>query len=408
MLNHRLAQAGRRIRTLLVYRWVSRALCAAAAACLFWLLASKAHWIDELTPGVIGIVFAVAALAGLVIALAQPLTTRDVARLTDKRTSMRERFASAVEFVRSGADDPILRRQIQDAGEHAGSLNLRNVYPLRLSREAGAFVIIAAILFGSFFLPSLPMFWSDEKRQEMEQVRKQGIAIEKVARDSEKSAARDRLDETKKAAADAKKLAQAMKAGKLTKKQTMVQMQKLTAKISQQHKKLAAASAPKSLQKASEEFKKALAQQNKLAQDVARAKQDQARRADGQKADPNKPADQKAQEQLAQQQKPQTEAMKKAQEMLQKFAQALADQNAQMQNEALQELAQQMEQGGMTPQEMQQLQQQLQQLSQALSKTELDEVAKQMAELAKLMEGMKLDAETLKKLAQMMRAAGGT
>jgi mevalonate kinase len=62
----------------------------------------------------------------------------------------------------------------------------------------------------------------------------------------------------------------------------------------------------------------------------------------------------------------------------------------------------------MTQKEMQQLKDQMKQLSQALSKTDLDKVAKQMAELAKLMEQMKLDPETLKKLAQMMRQAGGT
>ena len=52
------------------------------------------------------------------------LTALDVARLTDKRTEMKERLASAVEFAGVGAADPILQRQIQDAGEHAGNLHL--------------------------------------------------------------------------------------------------------------------------------------------------------------------------------------------------------------------------------------------------------------------------------------------
>jgi polyhydroxyalkanoate synthesis regulator phasin len=100
--------------------------------------------------------------------------------------------------------------------------------------------------------------------------------------------------------------------------------------------------------------------------------------------------------------------MQKAQEALKQFADALAKQDAQAQNQALQKLAEQMQKGQMTPEEMKALSQQLQQMAQALKNTPLDQVAKQLQQAAQQMRTIKLDPETLKKLAQMVQKAGGT
>src|SRR5689334_6118195 len=124
MLNHKLGQAARRVRLLLVFRWAARVLCWTALACLAWLLASKANWLAEPSPEILGITLGIAALLGIAIGFVQRLSPLDVARLTDKRTSMKERLASAVEFQKLAADDPILARQIQDAGSHAEALDL--------------------------------------------------------------------------------------------------------------------------------------------------------------------------------------------------------------------------------------------------------------------------------------------
>ena len=47
-------------------------------------------------------------------------------------------------------------------------------------------------------------------------------------------------------------------------------------------------------------------------------------------------------------------------------------------------------------------------MANALKGTELDKAAQQMQQMAEMMKQLKLDPETLKKLAQMARQAGGT
>src|SRR5437870_3295602 len=148
VLDRKLGEATRRIRTLLVLKWTGRTLCWTALACLLWLLASKLNWVDEPEPRVIGGILGFAAVAGILIGCVSRLAIRDVARLTDKRTSMKERLASAVEFQGLSNHDPLVRRQILDANEHAGMLDLRKVYPFKFSRELIAFIVVAAILFG--------------------------------------------------------------------------------------------------------------------------------------------------------------------------------------------------------------------------------------------------------------------
>ena len=78
------------------------------------------------------------------------------------------------------------------------------------------------------------------------------------------------------------------------------------------------------------------------------------------------------------------------------------------QNQALQELAQQLQSGQMSAKEMQQLQKQMEKIAHALKGTKLDKAAQQLAELAKQMKSLNLDPETLKKLAQLAKQAGGT
>src|SRR5437588_1735018 len=122
VLNSKLNQASRRIRALLVYRWVGRFLCGSAGACLVWLLVSKLRWVAEPSPEAIWGILGAAALVGTAAGFLARLTTLDVARLTDKRTQMKERLASAVEFGKLDSADPLVKRQIEDAGSHAGEL----------------------------------------------------------------------------------------------------------------------------------------------------------------------------------------------------------------------------------------------------------------------------------------------
>lgn len=414
ILNDKLSQAARRIRMLLVYQWAFRALCWTALACVLWLLASKLNWVSEPEPKTIAGILLMAALVGAIVGFTRRISTMDVARMTDRRTDMKDRLASAVEFQALTTDDPLLRRQVEDAGVHAKDVNVRRVYPVRMSKETVGFVVLALFLFGAFFLPTMPMFWSKEKKQEIEEVKKQGIQIEKIATDKQKAASDKKLEETKKAAKEAQKLAEAMKKGNMTKKTAMIQMAKLTKQMEEQQRRMAQANTPekKSMQQAAAEAKKSLEQQQKAIEAAAQANKEKAK--DGKnkteaekaadKANANKPGEKKNDK--AGQSKEQSEAMKQIQQALQKFAQALSDQNNDKQNQAMQEIADQMEKGQMSQNEMQQLQQQMAQMAQALKGSQLDKAGQQMQQMAQ-MHQIKLDPETLKKLAKMMREAGG-
>src|SRR5258708_4305735 len=120
VLHRKLHQASRRIRLLLVYKWTSRTLCASALGCLVWLLAAKLNWVSDPSAEWLALIVCGAGMAGAIYGLLPSITPTDAARLTDQRTGMKERLGSAVEFEKSAGDDPILRRQIEDAGSHAG------------------------------------------------------------------------------------------------------------------------------------------------------------------------------------------------------------------------------------------------------------------------------------------------
>src|SRR5437660_7592147 len=139
-LHRKLNEAGRRIRALLVFQWMARTLCWTALACLAWLLASRFTRLPQPSDAALVGALLAAAVVGAAIGLARRITRMDVARLTDRRAEMKERFSSAVEFQAATSDDPLVQRQIVDAGAHAEALDLSGTYPLRISREAIGFI----------------------------------------------------------------------------------------------------------------------------------------------------------------------------------------------------------------------------------------------------------------------------
>lgn len=419
-LHQKLSEANRRIRLLLVSQWAARILCWTALACMLWLLASKIRWAAEPSPTALGAILLVSALVGVVIGLTRPVSQMAVARLTDEKTGLKERLSGAVEFEKMAGENAFARVQMADANAHAKDLDLRRVYPFRITREMVASAALALITFLILLIPTIPLFWSKEKKQEMAEVKAAGIVMEKLIRDVEKKHQNEKVDEAKKAAKEAQKLAEAMKKTSVNKKAALVQMAKLTKQMQEQMKQAAGANEPNRLamQKAAEDIKKSLEDRQKQIEQSAKMKAEEAKKAgkgeNGEKNNEkngdkqNAKSGEKPGEKAGKngENKP-TEAMKQAQQALQKFAQALADQNADMQNQALQELADQMQKGEMTPQEMQGMQQQLQQMAEALKNTDLKNASEQMKQMAEMMKAMKLDPETLKKLAEMMRKAGG-
>lgn len=404
-LHHKLDEASRRIRTLLVLQWTGRTLLVGSAVALLWLIAAKLAWVAAPPPLTVSVFLGVAVLAGIGAGLAHRLTPMDVARLTDGRTDFKERLASALEFEHGTSDDPLIHRQIDDANSRAADLDLRRAYPLRVTREIAAAILLTAVVFLAYLLPTVPLFWPKSIRQEIAEVKMRAAEMQKVVKISEKTADQQKLEDSKKAAREADKMLEAMRKSSMTKKAAMIQLSKMTKQIEERQKRMASANTPgqKSLQKASEEIKKSLEQKQQAIELAEKAKKDGTKSGDKQAQKPGEKQQAKSGES-----RQQSQAMQQAQRDLQKFAQALADQNSAQQNEALRQLADQMENGRMSHQEMHTLQQQMQQIAQALKGTDLDKVAQQMKQMAEMMKQLKLDPATLKKLAAMMRQAGGT
>jgi hypothetical protein len=381
-------------------------------ACVIWLLLSRLAWVAEPTVNAIVGLLTTAGLIGLIVGVTRKISPMDIARLTDTRSDLKERLSTAVELHQRGKDSPIARAQIADAGEHIQGLNFRRVFPFRVTHEMIGFLILTVMLFGVFFLPTMPLFWSKERKQEMEEVKKQGVALEKLAREQEKKASDQNLSESRKAAQEMKKLAEAMRKGEVDKKQAMVQMQKLTRKMEEQQKRLASANAPekKTLEQAAQEAKQALDQRQKQIEEAMKAKsaQEKASQKKPPSQNSNQPQqNQKAQNSQGEKQKP-SESMQKSQQAMNEFTQAMEKQDARSQNEALQKLAEQLQKGQMSRQEMKQLQQQIQDMADALKGTSQDQVSRQLQEIASQMQQQKLDPQSMKKLAEAMKKAGQT
>ena len=229
VLTRKLSAAAWRIRLVMLVKLCSHALCYSSLACLVWVGLAKLRLIPEPSHWALGGVILFALSAGAIYVATRKLTQLDVAKLTDRRTDLKERLSSAVEFRSQGFDSTSTfhAQQISDALSHAGSVDLKAAYPITIPKQFWAGVVASLALFGMFFLPSLPIFWSKEKKQEAEEVKKQGVQIIKVAKDATKAAGTQDLKETKKAAEEAKKLGEAMQKAKMTKKESLVALEKL-------------------------------------------------------------------------------------------------------------------------------------------------------------------------------------
>ncbi|MCW3052748.1 MAG: hypothetical protein JWN14_1918 [Chthonomonadales bacterium] len=345
-LNATLSAATRRIRFLLALRYMSRALCWTSLACLVVVVMSKLHLVFETPkPAVLGGVIGFAVLAGFAAAFVRRLTPLAVAKATDRRTDLKDRLSSALEFQQSGIDPtaPFYGEQLADAARAVQGVDLRAAYPSRMPKELIAGVALSLTLFGMFFLPNLPIFWTKEKQHDVSEVKKKGMEIIKIAEDKEKTADQQKLTETKKAAAEAKKLGEAMEKGKLTKKESMVALQHLLKKMEETQKRNESKQSEK-MKAAGADLKRSL---EKMQKEMAQKQQEKAAQAKAQQK-PADPRDIKKPDQNAKAEMPkQSPAMQKAQDAMKQMADALANQDNKQMQSAMEKMADQMKSGQM-------------------------------------------------------------
>ena len=388
-LDQMLGQAIMRIRMLRLLRFCP--IGAASAAWIGVVLAGLSKLNLFPTPSALSMAFLLLAglIAGAVAALAPRLDPLDVARITERRADLKERLSSALEMP---SNSPFQQIQRSDADRYAGQIALKRLYPARASRSIPLALFGSITLFSIYFLPGLPLFWSAAKKNEMAQVRKEGIRITHLAKTAEHDAMKGQLEQTKKAAAAMRKLGILMREGKLDKEHAMLAMRKLTVKMENQIKKDAQQPSRQAMQQAAKQFKKSLdkLQQAELNPRNSRNKQP-----------PNSGAPKK----LSQN----NQAMQQAVHALQKMQQAMAMQSPGGMQQAMQQMAQSMQKGGMSPQQMQQLSQAMQKLSQAMQNAGMSKSAQQMAQLAQAMQNASMSGMSqseMNQLAQMMNQIG--
>src|SRR5579872_1683826 len=410
-LNRTLAAVAARIRALVFLRVGSYAFTAAALIALIGVGLSKASLWPEPSPWFAGGLAIGAIAVAAVYALTRPLSKLDVARLTDRRTDLKERLSSAVEFQALGVDPtaPFYGEQMTDAALHAAALDLARAYPARIPRVLWLGVVAAAAVFCLYFLPTLPAFWPKHRAAEVAEVKRAGVAIVKLAEQHEKAADQQDLKETKRAAVEARKLGEAMQKSKMDKKQSLVALQKLTKKMEQTQQKMAEQRL-RQMEKAKQagaDLKKSLQQMQKEVE--AKRKEEEARNAQQAKNNPQKPGEKNsAQTQNQKPPQPQSQASKQAQQAMQQMAEALASMDKQQMQQAMQKISDAMKSGQMSKEEMKDLQKAIQQLSKSLEQSGMKDEAQQMADLSQEMQnGLdNLDPNTLQKMAQMAKNLG--
>ena len=410
-LQRTLRSAAARIRMLVLLRVGSLALCAGAVVSLCAVGLSKARLWEEPSPWLAGGIIAAAVSCAAIFALSRKITELDVARLTDRRSDLKERLSSAVEFRGLGLDTKasFYGEQMADAARHAAGLDLAVAYPMRIPRTLWLGAAVTAAVFAMYFLPTLPVFWTKQKQAEAAAVKMQGMAIVKVATDAEKSANQQDLKETRRAAEEARKLGEAMQKARVGKKESLVALQKLTKKMEETQQKLADQQS-RQMEKAKvagADFKKSMDQMQREVQEKRR--QEDARKAEQAKNSPLKPGEKSTSP--SQQNKPspqESQASKQAQQAMQQMAEALANMDKQQMQQAMQKVAEAVKIGKMSKEEMQQLQKALKQLSKSLEQSGQKEQAQQMAEMSQQMQdGMNnMDPNTLQNLAQMAQKLG--
>jgi len=403
VLDNLLQLAARRIRIMRMVRFGGRALGWTAIPCALAVGISKLRWIETPSPILLASIMGAALLIAILYAATRRLSPLEVARLTERKTDLKERLSSAVEFHGLGtAGQPFYAEQLHDADEHAKQISLRTVFPIRMPWELPVGVLCALTVFLTYYLPTLPHFWSPEKKAEVAELKKRGIEIERVAKDATKAADQQKLDETKKAAAEARKLGEQMHRGKLTKKESLVALNQLTKKMQETQEKLAQQAPKKSLNEAHKEFEKSLEKLSKEKEEEERHAAEMQKPSGKQQARDLKKPDSK----MDQAQK-ESSAMKQAREALKQMSDALANQDQQQMQKAMQKLAQQMQKGEMSKEEMKQMQQALSQLSQSLKDTNQQKAAEQMQQIAEAMQaGNSMDPKSLQQMADMMNKAG--
>lgn len=414
-LNRDLQRMRRRIRLLLVEKHACMlGTVAAAVAVVMTLLSSRFFDLGE--PLMLASVVLLGIIGGAIWGFARKLTPFAVARAAEKRLDLKERLSSAVSLSTSA--DEVVKALTDDAAKHVEGVDPRQVFPHRFNRETGVFCGALIVLLGAYFAPQLPTFQSKTRQQEVKLMREQGHKFRKLAKESLKRVAPSNKDIVKRVALNMDALGKKLESGRMTRKQAMLAMNKLSKDIKDSQDRLASQNeASKSMSQADKEVKDAAKNlAEKMLQQID--KEQQANAANG-KTDPkleelkkrlkdlqassgpmSKSQMQKIENELSQYMSGQKGANMPP-ELAAYMSELMKNGDYQKAMELMSELSKKLGTGQMSKMDAKALEEQLKAMAKALKGTNMDELAKQMKKAAEAL--TKMDPKEAAKLLQQCK-----
>ncbi len=374
VLRAHVGQLRRRVRLLVTARWVLAALGVASLLCCLLVVMDRLEWFAA-PPEYLAGVLAVGALFGAAVGWTRRVSLMDAAQLADRRLGLQERLSSGIDFLEHGAGDPMTAAQLVDAAERSQKLRPQEVFPFRAPREAKFLAVSLVVLAGLIFVPELSVFQSPRVRADKAAMKQEGEKIEKLAKDYRKREAHPNSDIAKRIAANMQALGKEMRRGRVSKKQAMLRMSRLSKEMRDAQRQVATANTPRSLDQAAQDLKKA------------------ADRAQRQGSSPE------------------------SAKMMADMARALGNKDYDAAARTLQQLAKKLESGEMKPEEAKAAANALAKMAAAMKGTSLDAAAKQTQEAAQRLAAAAKSAapgvkqamrEAMRQAAKSTAQAGGT
>ncbi|MEN6371222.1 MAG: hypothetical protein ABFD64_04330 [Armatimonadota bacterium] len=243
----------KRIRLLLVERH-ALILGAVAAAVAAVLTALSKWWYTLSDPFLLWSVVIFGLTGGAVWGMLKRLTDFSAARATEQRLDLKERLSSAVSLL--DRDDKMVLALVEDASGHIERLEPKEVFPHRFTREMAVFFGTLAALFALYYIPTLPAMQSEARRGEVKEMKKAGVELRKLSKETLKTVSPANKELVKRVALNADKLGKDLERARMSKKQAMHAVKSLEKEIKDLQDKLAARNqASKSAKQGLEEMK---------------------------------------------------------------------------------------------------------------------------------------------------------
>jgi hypothetical protein len=219
-LSQRLNRFRTRVRFVRAWRGLALGICVGAVLATLWAAFDLAGWFYSEWLW-LGILVAVAGLAGAIAGFALKVSDAALAESIDRRAMLQDRLASAAE--QNGRTSLFGADLSNDAGSHLGSVRPKTVFPFRVGRWQAGALASTALAAAIFMLGNTPILMNDEQKKQLAELKAEGAKVERVLRENlENPESQSRLSEQdKKMAEDLMRLKRDVDKGRLSKEEAL-------------------------------------------------------------------------------------------------------------------------------------------------------------------------------------------